>query len=44
VDVRFPLLPVDGGQLALVGGGLVKEVEDGLDLAELVSSIHGVRC
>lgn len=41
VNVGFPFLPVDGGELALIGGRLIEEVENGLDLAELVSAFHG---
>jgi len=39
VDVAFPLGPVDGVEVALVGGGLIEELEHGLDLSELIAAL-----
>ena len=43
MNVLLPLLPVDGGELTLVSGGLIEEIENGLDLSKLVSAFHSAR-
>ena len=43
VNIRFPLSPVDGGELTVVAGGLVEEIKDRLDLSELVATLVSVR-
>ena len=43
VDVGFPLSPINGGELAVVSGRLIEELENGLDLSELVTTLVSVR-